>query len=124
MSNKLIARSSIDINVPVSKARQALVDPKLIKSYLFGTDAKSDWKKGSKITYTGEWQGEQYVDKGEIIEIEPEKKLHTTYLSGNSGMEDKPENYANVIYELTPMTGLPQSAFLKIILRMRRGYST
>ena len=102
MSKKLTATSEITIKAPVSKAWQALTDPAMIKQYLFGTDTVTDWKKGSKITYTGEWQGKPYTDKGEIVDIEPNKRLHTTYLSGNSGKEDKPENYANVIYERKP----------------------
>jgi len=69
---------------------------------LFGTDTHTTWEKGSPITYTGEWNGKKYEDKGTIIDIVPEKKLHTTYFSYMSGKEDKPENYANVIYEVTP----------------------
>jgi len=37
-----------------------------------------------------------------ILEIEPAKILKATYLSALSGLEDKPENYNTVTYELTP----------------------
>jgi uncharacterized protein YndB with AHSA1/START domain len=102
MTNKLVAKSSTVINAPVSKVWKALIDPAQIKEYLFGTNAISDWKKGSPITYEGEWQGKTYKDKGTIIDIVPEKLLHTTYWSSIGGKEDKPENYNNVIYELQP----------------------
>jgi len=102
MSENNTAKASIVINAPASKVWEALTDPKLIKQYLFGTETKSDWKKGSSITYTGEWEGKAYEDKGEIIDIIPGKLLHTTYWSSMSGKEDKPENYMNVIYELSP----------------------
>ena len=105
MANKLSVKTGININAPVSKVWQALTDPAMIKEYLFGTNTISDWKKGSSITYSGEWEGRQYEDKGKIIDIVPEKLLHTTYFSGMSGKEDKPENYANVIYEVTPQNG-------------------
>jgi uncharacterized protein YndB with AHSA1/START domain len=105
MANKLTAKASININVPVSKVWKALTDPALIKEYLFGTNTTSDWTKGSSITYSGEWEGKSYVDKGLIIDIVPEKLLHTTYYSGMSGKEDKPENYANVIYKVSPDDG-------------------
>jgi uncharacterized protein YndB with AHSA1/START domain len=82
---------------------EALTNPAIIKKYMYGTNTKSDWKKGSPITYSGEWQGKPYEDKGVIKEIIPEKVLHTTYYSPLSGKDDKPENYANVIYELEPM---------------------
>ena len=102
MANKLVAKSSVVINAPVNKVWKALIDPAQIKEYLFGTNAVSDWRKGSPLTYEGEWQGKKYKDKGTIIDIVPEKLLHTTYWSSMSGKEDKPENYNNVIYELQP----------------------
>jgi uncharacterized protein YndB with AHSA1/START domain len=102
MANKLVAQSSIVINAPVNKVWKALIDPAQIKEYLFGTNAVSDWQKGSSITYEGEWEGKKYKDKGTIIDIMPEKLLHTTYWSSIGGKEDKPENYNNVIYELQP----------------------
>src|SRR6266550_4799543 len=105
MANKLSVKVSRDINAPVSKVWQALTDPALIKQYLFGTETSSDWKKGSSITYTGVWEGKSYEDKGKIVDIIPEKLLHTTYFSSMSGKEDKPENYANVIYEVHPSNG-------------------
>lgn len=105
MSKKLISRSRITINAPAGKVWQALTDPAQIKQYLFGTNTVSDWKKGSPITYEGEWQGKKYKDKGTIIDIVPEKLLHTTYWSSMGGKEDKPDNYNNVIYELQPQNG-------------------
>jgi len=105
MANKLTAKASININVPVSKVWKALTDPAMIKEYLFGTNTTTDWKKGSSITYSGEWEGKSYEDKGVIIDIVPEKLLHTSYYSSMSGKEDKPENYANVIYKVSPDDG-------------------
>lgn len=100
MSNNLTVKTNITIDAPVSKVWHALTDPAMIKEYLFGTKTETNWEKGSSITYSGEWEGKAYTDKGTIINIVPEKLLHTTYFSGNSNKEDKPENYANVIYEL------------------------
>jgi uncharacterized protein YndB with AHSA1/START domain len=100
MNNKLTAKVSTSINAPADRVWQAMTDPAQIKQYLMGTDTITDWKKGSDIRYKGEWKGKAYEDKGKIIDIVPGKLLHTTYLSGMSGKEDKPENYNNVIYEL------------------------
>jgi uncharacterized protein YndB with AHSA1/START domain len=102
MANKLVSKSSITINAPINKVWQALTDPAMIKEYLFVTTTITDWKKGSPISYEGEWEGKKYKDKGAIIDIVPEKLLHTTYWSSMGGKEDKPENYNNVIYELEP----------------------
>ena len=101
MENELIVKVKVDIKAPADRVWQALTDPALIKRYLMDTDTVTDWKKGSDITWSGEWKGKHYVDKGKIVDIIQEQLLHTTYLSGMGGKADKPENYANVIYELT-----------------------
>jgi len=102
MAGKLNVSNSIKINNTVARAWQALTDPALIKEYLFGTTVTSDWKLGSNITYTGEWEGKSYEDKGQIIDVIPFKRLHTTYWSGMSGKPDIPENYVNVVYDVEP----------------------
>ena len=102
MDDHLTATASITLNVPPERVWKALTTPAEIKQYLFGTDAHSDFKKGSPITYTGEWEGKKYEDKGVIIESIPNALLHTTYFSSMTGKEDRPENYANVYYRLEP----------------------
>ena len=98
----LTLKVSTIIATDTSKVWDALTNPAIIKQYMFGTDTTSDWKVGSRITYKGVWQGKEYEDGGTIIEIEPEKKLISTYWSSMSGTEDKPENYATVGYYLEP----------------------
>lgn len=78
----------------------ALTDPQKVKQYLFGTNLKTDWKVGSPITYTGEWQDQTYEDKGEVLEFEQDRKIVTTYFSSMSGQEDNPDNYQLVTYEV------------------------
>lgn len=97
---KLIATVSTTINAPAADVWQALTDPKLIKHYMAGADVESDWKVGSPITYKGEWNGKVFEDKGEILEITPERLLKSTHFSPMSGQEDAPENYHLVTYAL------------------------
>ncbi len=100
MTNNLTLTKSITIQASAAKVWKALTDPALIKKYLFGTETVTDWKKGSPIVFKGEWEGKKYEDKGTILDIEKEKYLRYTYWSSMSGTEDKPENYANLTYEL------------------------
>ena len=94
------AKRSITINVPPAKVWDALVNPEMIKQYLFGTEAISNWKVGDSITYRGTWEGKSYEDKGKILQLIPERIFQSTYWSSMSGTEDKPENYATVTYEI------------------------
>jgi len=105
MAENLTAKAAVAINASPDRVWKALTDPAMIKEYLFGTEAVSDWKKGSTITYSGVWKGKPYEDKGVIVDIEPEKRLHSTFYSPLSGKEDIPENYANVVYELSEQAG-------------------
>lgn len=100
-----IATASITINVGADAAWRALTDPAMIKQYLFGTEAISDWQEGSSLTYRGEWEGKSYEDKGTIVEVVPQKRLTTTYWSSLSGKVDTPENYSTVVYELDETDG-------------------
>lgn len=101
MDKKYIAQATTTIHAPVSKVWQALVNPEIIKQYLFNTEVISDWKVGSPITYKGKWEGKAFEDKGEILEIEPEKILQSTHWSPLAGVPDIPENYHTVTYTLS-----------------------
>ena len=103
MNKKFTAKATTTIDAPVSKVWQALVNPEIIKQYLFNTDVISDWKVGSPIIYRGEWEGKPFEDKGKILEIEPEKILKSTHWSPLSGVPDSPENYHTVTYTLSDL---------------------
>jgi uncharacterized protein YndB with AHSA1/START domain len=102
MNTTLIAKVSGQLNAAPAKVWSALTDPEQIKKYLYGTNTETDWKVGSPILFKGEWEGAPYVDKGEIVAFEPEKKLQYTYLSSFTGLAEQPENYSIVTFELTP----------------------
>jgi uncharacterized protein YndB with AHSA1/START domain len=97
----LISKASTSIHASTEKVWDALTNPEIVKQYFFGTNQQSDWKPGSDITWTGEWEGKAYQDKGKILDIIPGKRLQYTYYSSMSGEEDKPENYRTVTFELS-----------------------
>jgi len=99
------ATAKIEIRASADKVWDALTNPKLIKEYLFGTEAKSDWKVGSPITYSGVWEGKHYEDKGKILELVPRKLLKSTYWSSMAGKPDLPEYYQTVTYALSEAGG-------------------
>jgi uncharacterized protein YndB with AHSA1/START domain len=105
MAANFIAKSSVTINASASKVWEALTTPQLIKQYFFGTEAISDWKVGSPLHFKGVWEGKEYLDKGFILRSEPPKLFQYSYFSSFSGQDDKPENYANITYELADDDG-------------------
>jgi uncharacterized protein YndB with AHSA1/START domain len=100
-----VATAEAEIDAPPEKVWGALTDPKQIEEYMFGSQVETDWKPGSRIVWRGEYEGKQYEDKGEIVEIEPNRRLKVTHFSPLSGQEDIPENYHTLLYELEERDG-------------------
>lgn len=105
MNKNFTAKASTVIDAPASRVWDALTKPEMIKEYLFGTQVTTDWKEGSPITYKGVWEGKVYEDKGKVLQVEPGKRIVSTFWSALSGLPDTPENYNTVSYELTPEGG-------------------
>ena len=101
MNKNLTAKATTSLSATKSKVWEALITPSAIKEYMFGTDVETDWKKGGKISWKGEFKGKKYEDKGEILNIEPEKTLQYSHFSPLSGKDDKPENYHTVTINLS-----------------------
>jgi uncharacterized protein YndB with AHSA1/START domain len=102
MQKNLSARAEVVIDAPASKVWEALTNPEMISRYLFGTKTETTWKAGDPIRFSGEYNGIKYEDKGTILINEPRKKLKYSYWSSMSGKADRPENYVEVSFELTP----------------------
>ena len=95
-----VATAETEIRAPRSEVWRALTDPDQIEKYMFGSRVETDWKPGSTIVWKGEYEGKRYEDKGEILEVETERRLKMTHFSPLSGEEDAPENYHTLVYEL------------------------
>lgn len=100
-----VATAETDIDAPRSEVWQALTDPDQIQKYMFGSRVETDWKPGSPITWKGDYESAKYEDKGEILEVEHERRLKLTHFSPLSGEEDAPENYHTLVYDLEDNDG-------------------
>src|SRR5215472_12531005 len=94
------AEVSQQIHAPKERIWQALTTPALLKQFFFGADVKSTWKEGDPITFSGEYDGKSYVDKGVIRSSNPGEQLSFTHWSALSGQPDEPENYHVVTIDL------------------------
>ncbi|MFB0496932.1 SRPBCC family protein [Mucilaginibacter sp. OAE612] len=102
---KLTVNVQVKFKAPMAKVWQGLTDPAMVKKYFFGTDLESSWRVGEPIKFSGEWDGKKYEDHGTILDIDPGIFVKYNYWSSMSGTEDKPENYANITYNLTGNNG-------------------
>lgn len=99
------ATLAIEIEADADTVWSALTDPKQVAEYFFGSEVKSTWEPGSPITWSGEWQGKPYEDKGVVVAADRPKHLVVTHYSPLSGAPDQPENYHRLTYDLTEVDG-------------------
>ena len=92
--------ASITIHAPIDEVWRALTEPDLIKRWFFGVDTETTWEVGSPIVHRGEYRGQPYEDKGEIVRFEPPLLLVHTHWSDRSRLPDLPEHYQEVSWSL------------------------
>lgn len=95
-----VATAETEISASPAQVWAALTEPEQIKKYMFGSQVETDWAQGSRILWKGEYEGKAYEDKGEIVEIDPNRRLTVTHFSPLSGQEDVPDSYHTLVYEL------------------------
>jgi len=103
--NGIVATAETEIDAPAPDVWRALTDPDHIEQYMFGSKVETDWQVGSPITWSGEWEGKAYQDRGEVLQYDEPTALSMTHFSPLTGQEDAPENYHRLVYELTEHDG-------------------
>ncbi len=101
MKNTFIAKTQVETSAPLTKVWEALITPAMIQQYMFGTNTVSSWEVGAPIVWRGEWEGKPYEDKGQILQLQPERLLQYSHFSPLAGKPDVPENYHTVTIELS-----------------------
>jgi uncharacterized protein YndB with AHSA1/START domain len=97
---ELLIRKSIEVDAPVEILWKVLTDSEFIKQYMFGCNAETNWTPGSPLLWKGAADGKLYV-KGHIVTFEKPHRLAYTIFDPNSTIQDIPENYLTMTYELT-----------------------
>jgi uncharacterized protein YndB with AHSA1/START domain len=105
MAGTLTANSAVVIRSEPAEVWEVITNPALLSKAFFGAKVVTNWREGSAITFSGEWNGKPYKDRGTIMKVVPNRLLEYTHWSPLSGTPDEPENYHTVTFELTPSEG-------------------
>jgi uncharacterized protein YndB with AHSA1/START domain len=100
MTQTYEASTGVEIDASPDEVWRALTDPALIARYMHGTTVETEWVEGSPIVWRGEWQGQHYEDKGEVLVFDAPFRLAVTHWSPLTGEPDEPANYHHVRYDL------------------------
>ncbi|MBO0813366.1 MAG: SRPBCC domain-containing protein [Microlunatus sp.] len=96
-----IAHAVTDIEAGAEQVWAALTDPDQIAVYMGGSRVQTTWQVGSPITWSGEYDGRAYQDKGEVLRCDEPNVLSVTHYSPLMGQDDVPANYHTVTYTLS-----------------------
>ncbi len=99
MENRIELKTTI--NASADKVWETITNPDKIEQYLFGSRIETDWKPGSKSNFYIEQDKKQItIVKGEVIRNIPGKLLEHTLFPAGTKLNDSPENYIVITYEL------------------------
>lgn len=115
-TNPVITKT-ITINAPAGKIWQALTNPVDMAKWMAETELaiNTTWQTGSPIIISGAFYKKPFENKGVVLAFEPERKVAYSHLSSISRLEDVPENYSHITFNLTPANG--QTALTVTITR-------
>jgi len=94
------ATAHVRVSASPGQVWRALTEPEQIRAYLSGAEVDTTWEPGTPITWRGEYDGRSFEDRGEVLEVEPERRLVVTHYSPLTGQPDRPESYHHVTWSL------------------------
>ena len=97
----IVATAEADIHASPQRVWAALTEPGQIAAYMGGSRVETTWQAGSPITWSGEYDGHAYQDKGEVLSYDEPRLLSVTHYSPLMGQDDRPGNYHTLVYTLT-----------------------
>ena len=88
----------IYIGAPADRVWQGLTDPDFTRQYVYGTRLQGNLTKGGAYAYVGD--GDFKVVDGEILEVEPRRRLSMTWRA-HWGADVSKDPESRVTYELS-----------------------
>src|SRR5690349_3744323 len=103
--------SIVKISAPARKVWLALTVPELVKQWQYGSDLLTTWAPGTPIIFRNEWNGEIFEQKGTVLEFVPGSRLKYSLFVPRPDLQDIPEHYFFMTYELTERGGVTSLLF-------------
>ena len=101
MNKDHLSTSAIEIDASKANVWKALTSPEIMEKYFWGAKVTSNWKVDESITFTGEYKGNTYQEKGILLQVIPQKTLQYTHWSDLENLPDLPENYRTWTFDLS-----------------------
>jgi uncharacterized protein YndB with AHSA1/START domain len=96
------------INSDPATIWKTLTKPELMKQWMgepeMGIEIQTDWKVNNPIIISG-YHHIKFENKGAVLQYDLNRTLKYSHLSSISHLEDKPDNYSIIEFEITPFEG-------------------
>lgn len=92
--------SKLSINASLERVWAVLTQPALVKSWQYGSDLITDWVVGNSIRFRTAWEDQVFEQWGTVLEFQAPQRLRYSLFAPRPDLEDKPENYFEMVYEL------------------------
>jgi uncharacterized protein YndB with AHSA1/START domain len=100
-SQSFASRADIVVDASPEDVWAILTSSEKFGEVMFGSTITTDWKVGGPITYSGQWQGKPFEDKGRILELDRPKTFRSTHVAGSDTSHTEHE----VAFTLEPEGG-------------------
>ena len=97
--------SSLVIHASKERIWNVLTDPEQVKAWQYGSELLTSWQPGTEIRFRTAWQGQVFEQWGTVQEFLPFDRLAYSLFAPRPGVEDRPENYFLMKYELEEAAG-------------------
>jgi len=96
-----VSTSTVIINAPREIVWSAVTLREHVRQWQFGSDLTTDWIVGHPIRFRAQWQGATFEQWGTVEEFNAPQRLRYSLFAPRPELEDRPENYFTMTYELT-----------------------
>jgi uncharacterized protein YndB with AHSA1/START domain len=108
-----VSTSTITITAPRLVVWDAVTLPENVRRWQYDSDLTTDWVVGQPIRFRAEWQGQVFEQWGTVLEFDAPDRLRYSLFAPRPGLEDRPENYFTMTYELDAVDGATRVTFIQ-----------
>jgi hypothetical protein len=83
-----------------------------VRRWQYDSELTTEWIIGRPIRFRAEWEGRAFEQWGTVLEFDAPKRLRYSLFAPRPGLDDRPENYFTMTYELVGVDGGTKVTFV------------
>ncbi len=107
-----VSTSEITVAAPLDIVWAAITLPEHVRRWQYDSELTTGWVVGQPIRFRAEWQGQVFEQWGTVLEFDAPTRLRYSLFAPRPGLDDRPENYFAMTYELADVGGGTNVTFI------------